>query len=605
MKKIIMFVMVLAISAPSLADDLNPPDWACGPGTVYGIWNFPAKWSGGGGTWEYFPFGDYPEEGKMEPHATHPDPDEFDETLDTEPAAHKHMMVPYVEQAPTWKATYEGRQGVLVGPHGWSLHSYSFRGSGKLLIRLQITWYGTGSIVELWMESLGNVMDPDEVKIVLDDGWNHSTFDFVYEPPQNPAWEGIYFRTSGTYAIDQIVMDIISYTGVLPPDGGRGVEPAPILIDPNVMMVYETDETEGDFGVSMRIPMEPETSVTVTIDPNSDDITLIGSASNGTITMIFDANNWDVPQTVVFKAIDDEIAEPPELLELVRIKLSSIYSEPLQDPNWAGEALAKVRVMDNDQANIMFRVTPPRGGPRVPVIGPVQLWEQFGGAQGTLVRWRKIGIQLQVQPKNTADPCLPCSVKLHAEVTTESDNLPLTDPNLVLTDKPHFILPFQEADDPNCFTFTSNTSTSGLGKDCPGHDPANKTTCWNVDQDVIIWGSDDAVLQAEEAEQEGDQNYQAVLSVWVIDDGGDERYAEFTEQKPKKAQFSIEDNECGAFGILKGDVGNPNAFTDPNDRDSVGNPLPDFYLNIFDVIEVATQWLDCSNLQDPSCESVD
>ncbi len=69
MKKIIMFVMVFAIAAPALADDLNPPDWALGPGTIYGIWGFPSQVGSG-------QVGDYPEEGAMVPHATHPDPGE-------------------------------------------------------------------------------------------------------------------------------------------------------------------------------------------------------------------------------------------------------------------------------------------------------------------------------------------------------------------------------------------------------------------------------------------------------------------------------------------------------------------------------------------------
>jgi len=63
MKKIIMFVMVLAIAAPALADDLNPPDWAGAPGTIYGSWNFEVEApSGDTGGRE-----DYPEEGLMVP----------------------------------------------------------------------------------------------------------------------------------------------------------------------------------------------------------------------------------------------------------------------------------------------------------------------------------------------------------------------------------------------------------------------------------------------------------------------------------------------------------------------------------------------------------
>ncbi|RLG24243.1 hypothetical protein DRN85_07980, partial [Methanosarcinales archaeon] len=148
-----------------------------------------------------------------------------------------------------------------------------------------------------------------------------------------------------------------------------------------------------------------------------------------------------------------------------------------------------------------------------------------------------------------------------------------------------------------------STGETGLPGDCPDWNTTTKTSCWDVPQPVKIWGYDDEVLQAEGASADGEQNYSAALNVWVIDDGGDERYAGFTEEEPRTVDLDIEDNECGAFGILPMDISNPNAFTDPNYRDSDGNPLPDCYVDIYDVIELATQWLDCSNLQDPSCES--
>ncbi len=195
-------------------------------------------------------------------------------------------------------------------------------------------------------------------------------------------------------------------------------------------------------------------------------------------------------------------------------------------------------------------------------------------------------MQLQVPPSG---PVKVNAVVEEVEDQPGGDNLPLTDP----------CIPFQEADDPNCFTFTTTTSSNGLGTGCSDHDPLNRTTCWNVDLDVKMWGNDDAVLQAEGAEADGDQNYQAVLVATVIDDGGDTRFTGLE----REVDIDIEDNECGAYGILPMDIGNPNAFTDPNYLDDEGNPLPDCYVDIYDVIEFATKWLDCSNPQDPSCES--
>ena len=82
-----------------------------------------------------------------------------------------------------------------------------------------------------------------------------------------------------------------------------------------------------------------------------------------------------------------------------------------------------------------------------------------------------------------------------------------------------------------------------------------------------------------------------------------DRYFDEGEGISSELEILVEDNECGAFGISHVDVGNPNAFTDPNYQDEDGNPLPDCYVDIYDVIELATKWLDCSDISDPSCES--
>jgi hypothetical protein len=134
----------------------------------------------------------------------------------------------------------------------------------------------------------------------------------------------------------------------------------------------------------------------------------------------------------------------------------------------------------------------------------------------------------------------------------------------------------------------------------------------------MIWGVDDAVLQALEAAAEGDQNYRATLVVTVLDGGGDERY-EWLEEvldgegEPldppefvlvgleKVVEFDIEDNECGAFGLLAMDIGNPNAATDPNYVDDDGNPLPDCHVDMNDAIEIVSRWLDCTDPQGEGC----
>ena len=567
MKKLIMFFMVLAISVPvsAMIDDPVPPMW--GTAGTTGMWqlNDPC-WSTPScllGT-EYSSF-------------DVPDAVWEDGVLYTSPDASETLWA------------------VIGMPSG-----------------------GEYVTVHVQIAASEDIEDADQTSLEI-----RSQADvFIKEifPELVNAGEGIYTLTgtmsrpagallaAGCYiggndvALSGVIIDVLTHDDETPPIGSareadcpKIVVYRPISIDPNVMLVYETGETRGDFGVSLVNKPPAGAEITVTVDPNgggpSEDITLIGGSGDlGSVTFVFDANNWDVPQPVVFEAIDDDIPEPPDLLEDQKILVSSSWPEHPTDANFVGEKIVTVNVEDNDQANILFQVTPSRGGARVPVTGPVQLWEEPVLVTGLpKERWRKIGIQLQVQPSGGP-------VKLNAEVTGEivGDNLPTTDP----------CLPLQEADDPNCFTFTATKSSNGLGTGCPDHDLANKTTCWNVDQDIKIWGTDDELLQVEGALAEGDQNYQATLEVWVIDTGGDERYENFlTQENAKVVDIDITDNECGAYGILPMDIGNPNAATDPNYLDDEGNPLPDCYVDIYDVIEFATQWLDCSNIQDPSCES--
>jgi len=365
----------------------------------------------------------------------------------------------------------------------------------------------------------------------------------------------------------------------------------PIAVDPNVMTVYETGETQGDFDVSLNFPPVGQGpgnegtpyTITVEIDPNGgngdwgasaagerDIVLLAGSdpcTTDNTITLTFNTTNWNVPQTVLFKALDDTVAEPPELIEItdIGVTITSTVAEPNLNVDLHGNPWTKnqmAQVMDNDQANILFKYSSVGDNATNKwVTGPVKLWEEPGKWD---VQWRKIGVLLQVPPAGGP-------VKLNAviEGEVEGDNLPPTDP----------ILPIPETPEPNGLIFTAGN--------------------YATPQKIKIWGNDDTVLQIEEAAAPGDENYQATLVVTVIDDGGDTRYTDLE----RIVTLNIEDNECGAFGISYLDVGNPNAATDPNYRDEDGNPLPDCYVDIYDVIEFATQWLDCSDPQDPACES--
>jgi len=99
--------------------------------------------------------------------------------------------------------------------------------------------------------------------------------------------------------------------------------------------------------------------------------------------------------------------------------------------------------------------------------------------------------------------------------------------------------------------------------------------------------------------------------VFSVIDTTDERYTPEIEPEglERTVDINIEDNECGAFGILPVDVGNPYYLMDeetlggdPNDwLDDDGNPMPDCRVDIYDVLELANRWLNCSDPLGTDC----
>jgi hypothetical protein len=49
------------------------------------------------------------------------------------------------------------------------------------------------------------------------------------------------------------------------------------------------------------------------------------------------------------------------------------------------------------------------------------------------------------------------------------------------------------------------------------------------------------------------------------------------------------------------DISNPYVPSDANYIDEEGNPMPDCYVDIYDAIEIARRWLNCSDPQGAGC----
>jgi hypothetical protein len=144
----------------------------------------------------------------------------------------------------------------------------------------------------------------------------------------------------------------------------------------------------------------------------------------------------------------------------------------------------------------------------------------------------------------------------------------------------------QSAVEPNAIVFTSdgNPPPSGI---------KGAVRQWDASFNIVLLGNDDDQLQAEGAEEEGGQYYNASL-VFSVTDTTDARYTPPTEPEGlvRTVDIEIEDNECGAYGISYLDTAN-----------SSGEAEPDCHVDIYDAIEFVIRWLDCSDPQGAGCES--
>jgi len=592
MKKIIMFVMVLAISAPALADDLNPPDWSCGPGTVYGIWNFDEE-SPSGDTADPAFREDYPEEGWMEPHDTYPNPEEHTETSDT--GAHQYMMQNYTDgetQDWWWLANYEGRKGVICASMGLGFELNNFPGDSTKLIRVQITWWpflqnegpeGPGA-EEVWIErpfgdELSYVEDDFLDHLVAEiedvgDGWKHSTYEFeISSQDWDIVWIGFQ---NDEIPVDQVVIDTICYSGDEPEDGPGyrpGAPQPPVTVDFNDVPVYEPADpcgppllgpTEGQLLVSLGWrPGEsldyPAFTAKVTVDPNegnvpNEDFEFIKPPTdpNGNVYLTFTEANWNVPQQVQVKAIQDLDREG-----YMKYPIELTVTIDIADPNFNNKLVgANVSVVDNDVPFISLSTH------------EIELSENDPG----------VCVDLKVRLSHRPD--------YDVYVRVYSDTGPVFgeggEEEMAYLDPPLGV-----ADDPNVLTFTTADGAPWV--------PGTMTSGWNVEQTVTVCPIDnDELAEAWLEFVPGDiwipgfSEDVRYLAPWLNSDGTDaddpctpdDEEESGGELEQGHVSILVQDNECGAWGFDAADY---------NEDCRVG--LADF-------AHYLAQWLICTDPYD-------
>ena len=584
--------MVLAISAPSMADDLNPPDWAGAPGTIYGIWNFDEE-SPSGDTEDPAIRDDYPEEGAMVPHDTHPEPEEMTQTSDTK-GAHKYMIESWTEGW-SWLEMYEGRDGVITADVGWEFFMNNFEGNGTKLIRLQITWWPSeeADFVQ-WYWSWNDEDDEEGPEDPTDylvseiedvgDGWRHSTYEI--EIPLNPYNEGIWVGTWGNNtAIDQVVIDTICYPGAEPPVGpGRiGAPKPPVTVDSSDMPVHEPQDpdgppaqgpTQGQLFVDLTWqpsaihdgePNYIDFTATVVIDPNeigpNDDFIFVGAAPDGTITLTFDEDGWSTPQPVNVQAVEDLDREGDQ-----RYPIELTVTIDIADPNFGNPTPviveSSVVVVDNDI-------------PYISVLPP--------------------GAFDDVLTEN--DPCVPVCVDVSLSHLPTDDVYVLvtrwSDVDILL-ESMSVMDPPLDFGDPNRLTFTVSGN--------PTWNSTTMTSNWNVAQQICLEARDDDELVEPwwdwiEGEivftpYSEDERYRVS---WLTAEGTDPPedpcdpgvlLPSGGEAEETTVDFNVQDNECGAVGY------------DPVDYNE------DCRVGLADFAHYLAQWLICTDPYDDAGDCI-
>jgi len=396
----------------------------------------------------------------------------------------------------------------------------------------------------------------------------------------------------------------------------------PLAVDANDVVIYEDPCTPlgdqyGNIAISLKFPPvgqgspgNPDgtpISLEIIVDPNgfidpctgevggagpNPDLTLIGGAGpNGQVSFTRNAGNWADVEVIRFQVVNDEIPEYPTLDEAQSIVVWAVPTP--YEPNLARPVAQKVvgaTVMDNDQPDIIFTLAPPA---RVFEHRDCVTLYQGICYSGWITYPQTVGVSLQVPPKDGG------LVKLTMGMDTMGINNPPTTDPVIWTD-------------PNFLVFSADGATY---KGIP-------TRQYDNPFPITILGVDDDVLQAEDAGGEGDQNYNVDLVFHIVESGigqpYDPRYGDYNAQDvwedkiEKTFSISIEDNECGAFGTLDMDISNPyyvmteaelgallgNDRRDPNDwMDENGIPTPDCHVDMYDVLEIAWRWFNCSDPQ--------
>jgi len=545
MKKLIMFVMVLAIATPAVAEDLNPAFWRGAPDSTYVNWTFDVEY----GEDTIF----YPEESVFADEENHNHPDSL-----------WGVEGPGVEALAAfatwggeigWIDNHEGRQGVTT-PVGEMLGfvNNSPRDLEKFKrMRIQMTYYTTGDpcgvFVEmetacapwdgegwnwwprqLWVDWAGFVVTPlggdwYHVTMEVDTQYDTGTEDFTL----NPGAE--VFFIGGGINIDQVVFDSICYSTAEPPEGA---DPS-LTVETVDIPVYEPQDLGGpplpypnaDIGtLKVKLSWQPSAihdgepnyidfNATVVVDPNTNpwgesgknpDFSFtnpVPPGPDGSVTLTFDQDDWDVFKDVTVKATKDLLREGNE-----NYSVGFTVTIDIDDPNFGSDPCQpctqteSVIVVDNDIPYISIQQV----DPCAPLVGTL--------SENDPCVSKCVDVRLSHLPTND----------VYVFVRRDSEFPVLFESMSVM------IPPLGVGDDPNRLIFTT------------GNYGSLQTICLQArDDDIRGEGPEDAGLEWVPGE---------ILFNALSDDPRYQSVEEGGELEETSIPFNVQDNECGALGYL-------------------------------------------------------
>ena len=294
----------------------------------------------------------------------------------------------------------------------------------------------------------------------------------------------------------------------------------PLEFDPNFSVLYEPYDpetmgpptpgpTSGTVGVRLKWqPEEPDdVYVIINPDPNNEvtpnpDLILPASTEpNGVVRLIFNQSNYNVWQTVVFKAVKDLEKEGNES------HLVSFSTQTNGDPNFDGyETRRGSIVIDND----------------IPYI---------------------VGIPYRIEVSEN-DPCTVVCFNVRLSHLPTADVKILVAKDGLAAEEGMFKItpPLGITDEPNYLAFTVNPAQAW--------DPCTMTSGFNVEQTICVNAVDnDELAEAWEEIIDGE--------IILTGQSEDEWYNDAGfggELATKGVDVEVQDNDCGAWGYDHRDV---------------------------------------------------